>query len=254
MRAGNETMIVRRKRQQPQPALSCLVLIVVELPRHLRPVELKRWDVNGIAPDQNALAAARNAKAAVTHFMAMSADNVHMCPETVSGFEWSCHVVKPFEPRFGAKQAEFPPGNEQARQARESISTIGKHKAMDVVEMRMGEADGADSSDIDAGLVHRLGKPAHGGVPCIRGASVDQHDLMSIVDREGIDGEPELTTNQRDLFRQFVAKWLVAVLPKPPDRHVDIAIAQGGDAQVTKNVGRMKFARSCAVHFFADPF
>ncbi|WP_287276199.1 hypothetical protein [Mesorhizobium sp.] len=129
MRAGNETMIVRRKGQQPQPALARLVLIVVELPRHLRPIELKRWDVNGIAPDQNALAAARNAKAAVTHFMAMSADNVHMCPETVPGFEWLRHAMKPFELRFGAKQAEFLPRNEQARQVWESIPAVGKHKA-----------------------------------------------------------------------------------------------------------------------------
>ncbi|WP_292183826.1 hypothetical protein [Mesorhizobium sp.] len=59
-----------------------------------------------------------------------------------------------------------------------------------------------------------------------------------------------MTTDQRDLFRQFIAKWLVAALPKPSDRHVDIAIAQGSDAQVTKIVGRMKVARSYAVHFF----
>lgn len=254
MRARNETMIVRRKRQQPQPALARLVLIVVELPRHLRPIELKRWDVNGIAPDQNALAAARNAKAAVTDLVAMRADNVNMGIEAVFGFEWLRHAMKPFEPRFGAKQAEFLPGNEQARQVWESIPAVGKHKAMDVVEMRMGEADGADSSDIDAGFVQRLGKPAHGGVPGIRGAGIDQSYLMSIVDREGIDGKPELTTNQRDLFRQFVVKWLVAVLPEPSGRHVDIAIAQGGDAQVTQSVGRSKFARSYPVHFFADPF
>ncbi|UDL88807.1 hypothetical protein LGH82_27425 [Mesorhizobium sp. PAMC28654] len=80
-------------------------------------------------------------------------------------------------------------------------------------------------------------------------ASIDQDDLISIVNREGIDGESELTANQWDLFRQFVAKWLVVALAKPSDRHVDIAIAQGSDAQVTKSVGRMKSARCCAVHF-----
>ena len=104
MRAGNEVMIVRRKGQQPQPALARLVLIRVELPCHLRPIELKRWDVNGVAPDQNGLAAARSAKAAVTHFMAVSADNVDMCPETVFGLERLRHVVKSLEPRFGADQ------------------------------------------------------------------------------------------------------------------------------------------------------
>lgn len=167
MRAGNETMIVRRKRQQPQPALVRLVPIPIEFPRHLGPIELKRWDVNGIAPDQNVFAAARNAKAAVAHFMAMSADNFDMCPKMVSGFEWLRHAVKSFKPRFGAKQAEFFARNEQAGQARERVPAVSKHKAMDVVEMRMGEADGADFFDIDTGFVQRLGKPAHGGVPGI---------------------------------------------------------------------------------------
>lgn len=248
MRAGNEMIVLRRKRQQPQPALVRLVLIGVEFPRHLRPIELKRWDVNGIAPDQNAFAAARNAKAAVTHFMAMSADNVDMCPEMVFGFEWLRHVVKSLKPRFGAKKAEFFPGNEQTRQARESVPAISKYKTMDVIEMRMGEADGADFFDIDAGLVQRLGKPAHGGVPGIRGAGIDQRYLIAIVNREGVDGEPELTAKQGDLFRQVIAKWHVAVLPKPPDRHVDIAIAQRGDAQVTKGVGLIKVARNYAMH------
>ncbi len=248
MRAGNEVMIVRRKGQQPQPALARLVLIRVELPCHLRPIELKRWDVNGVAPDQNGLAAARSAKAAVTHFMAVSADNVDMCPETVFGLEWFRHVVKSLEPRFGAEQGELLPGNEQARQARESVPAVGKHETLDVVEMSMGEAHGADSFDIDAGFVQRLGKPAHGRVPGICSTSIDQDDLMPIVNREGVDGESELTANQSDLFRQVVAKRLVAALPEPPDRHVDIAVAQGGDAQVTKSVGGMKFARSYAVH------
>lgn len=248
MRAGNEALIVGRKRQQPQPALARLVLILIELPRHLRPVELKRWDVDGVAPDQNVFAAARNAKAAVTDLVAMSADNVDMGSETVSGFERLRHLVKSLEPRFGAEEAEFLPGNEQARQARESVPAVGKHKAMDVVEMRMGEADGADFFDIDAGFVQRLGKPAHGRVPGIRGAGIDEYYLIPIVDREGVDGEPELTANQRELWRQVIAKWFVAALPKPSDRHVDIAIAQGGDAQVAKSVGGMKFARSHAVH------
>lgn len=248
MRAGNETVIVRRKRQQPQPALARLVLIRVELPRHLGPIELQRWDVNGIAPDQDAFAAARSAKAAVTHFMAVSADDVDMCPETVSSLEWFRHVVKPFQPRFGAEEVEFLSGNEQARQARESVPAVGKHQTLDVVEMRMGEADDADSSGIDAGLVQRLGKPAHGRMPGIRGTSIDQDHFMSIVNREGVDGKPELAADQSDLLRQVIAKWLVAVLPKPPYRHVDIAIAQGSDAQVTKSVGLIKFARSYAVH------
>ena len=99
--------------------------------------------------------------------MTMSADNVDMCPEMVSGFEWLRHAVKSFEPRFGAKKAEFFPGNEQARQARESVAAVSEHKTMDVIEMRMGEADGADFFDIDAGFVQRLGKPAHGRVPGI---------------------------------------------------------------------------------------
>lgn len=241
MRAGNETMFVGCKRQQPQPAFARLVLIGVEFPRHLRSIELKRWDVNGVAPNQNAFAAARNAKAAMSRFMAMSVDNVDMCPDTVSGFEGFCHAVKSFEPRFGAKKGEFFPGNEQARQARESVAAVGKHKTMDVVEMRVGEADGTDSSDIDASFVQRLGKSAHGGMPGVRGAGIDQDDPVSIVNREGIDGKPELTSNQRDLLRQFIAKWLAA-LPKPSDRHVDIAIAQGGDAQVTKIVGLIKVA------------
>jgi hypothetical protein len=242
MSACSEMIIVSCKRQQPQPALTRLFLIRIEFPRHFRPIELKRWNVNGVAPDQDALAAARNAKAAVPHFMAMCADDVDMCPGTVSRFEWFGHVVKSSKPRFGAKQAEFLPGNEQARQARETVPAISKHKTMDMVEMRMGEAYGADTSDINAGFVQRLGKPAHGRVPGIRSASIDQDDLISIVNREGIDGEPELTANQWDLFRQFIAKWLVAALAKPSDRHVDIAIAQGSDAQVTKSVGRMKFA------------
>nr|WP_246686788.1 hypothetical protein [Mesorhizobium sp. B2-4-19] len=126
MRAGNEVMIVGRKRQQPQPARARLVLIRVVLPRHLGPIELQRWDVNGIAPDQNAFAAARAAKAAVTHFMAMSTDNVDMCSETVSGLEWFRHVVKSLKPRFRAEEVEFLPGNEQARQARKSVPAIGK--------------------------------------------------------------------------------------------------------------------------------
>ncbi|ESZ29329.1 hypothetical protein X734_06950 [Mesorhizobium sp. L2C084A000] len=242
MRAGDETMIVGCKRQQPQPAFARLVLIGVEFPCHLRSIELKRWDVNGVAPNQNGFAAGRNTKAAVSRFMAMSADNVDMCPDTVSGFEGFRHAVKSFEPRFGAKKAEFFPGNEQARQARESVAAVGKHKTMDVVEMRVGEADGTDSSCIDASFVQRLGKSAHGGMPGVRGAGIDQDDPVSIVNREGIDGKPELTTNQRDLLRQFIAKWLVAALPKPSDRHVDIAIAQGGDAQVTKIVGLIKVA------------
>lgn len=237
MRAGNETVVLRRKRQQLQPALARLILIRIEFPRHLGPIELKRRDVNGVAPDQDAFAAARSAKAAVTHFMAVSVDNVHMCSETVSGLEGFRHVVKSLQPCFGAEEAEFLPGNEQARQARESVPAVGKHKTLDVVEMRVGEADGADSSDIYAGFVQRLGKPAHGRVPGIRSACVDEFYFLPIVNREGVDGEPELTTNQRDLFRQFIAKWLVAVLSEPPDRHIDIAIAQGGDAQVTKSVG-----------------
>jgi hypothetical protein len=181
--------------------------------------------------------------------MAMSADNVDMCPETVSGLERLRHVVKSLEPRHGMEEAELLPGNEQVRQARERVPAVGKHEAMDVVEMRMGEADGTDFSDIDAGFAQRLGKPAHGGVPGIRGAGIDQDDLASIVNREGVDGEPELTAKQRDLWRQVIIKWLAAVLPKPPDRHVDISIAQGGDAQVTKSIGLIKFARSYAMHF-----
>jgi len=157
-------------------------------------------------------------------------------------------VVKSLEPRHGMEEAELLPGNEQVRQARERVPAVGKHEAMDVVEMRMGEADGVDASDIDTGLVQRLGKPAHGRVPGIRSAGIDQCYLMSIVNREGVDGKPELAANQRDLFGQLIAKRLVAALPKPPDRHVDVAIAQGGDAQVTKSVGPIKFARSYAVH------
>lgn len=173
MRAGNETMIVGCKRQQPQPAFARPVLIGIEFPRHLRSIELKRWDVNRVAPNQNAFAAARNTKAAVSRFMAMSVDNVDMRPDTVSGFKWFRHAVKSFKPRFGAKKAEFFPRNKQARQAREGVPAVGKHKTMDVVEMRMGEVDGADSPGIDASFVQRLGKSAHGGMPGIRGAGVD---------------------------------------------------------------------------------
>jgi hypothetical protein len=87
MRARNEMIVVRCECQHPQSAFACLVLILIELPRHFRVVELKRWNVNGVSPNQEAFAAARNAKAAVTHFMAMSANGFNMCLEAFSGFE-----------------------------------------------------------------------------------------------------------------------------------------------------------------------
>lgn len=87
MRACNEMIVVRCECQQPQSAFARLVLILIELPGHFRSVELKRWNVNGVSPNQEAFAAARNAKAAVTYFMAISANSFNMCLETFSGFE-----------------------------------------------------------------------------------------------------------------------------------------------------------------------
>ena len=87
MRARNEMIVVRCECQHPQSAFACLVLILIELPRHFRSAELKRWNVNGVSPNQEVFAAARNANAAVTHFMAMSTTRFNMCPETFSGFE-----------------------------------------------------------------------------------------------------------------------------------------------------------------------
>jgi len=50
------------------------------------------------------------------------------------------------------------------------------------------------------------------------------------------------------LIFQLVAKWLVTGLPEPPERHINIAVAQRGDTQLANSVGRMKPAGSYAVH------
>ena len=87
MRTCNEMVVICRKRQNPQPAFARLLLIRIEFPRHFRSAELKRGNVNGVSPNQDAFAAARNAKATVPDFMAMSADRFDICAYTFAGFE-----------------------------------------------------------------------------------------------------------------------------------------------------------------------
>lgn len=75
--------------------------------------------------------------------------------------------MKAFEPRNGTKEVKFLLRNQQTRHPGKSLSTVSKHKTMDMVEMSMGEHDGADSFGLDASFNQRLRKAAHGGMPGI---------------------------------------------------------------------------------------
>ena len=101
--------------------------------------------------------------------------------------------MKAFEPRLGTKEIKFLLRNQQTRHPGKSLSTVSKHKTMDMVEMSMGEHHGADSFGLDASFDQRLGKATHGRMPSIRRTSIDQGYRASIVNCECIDGKPELS-------------------------------------------------------------
>ncbi len=118
---------------------------------------------------------------------------------------------------------------------------------MDVVEVGVGEGHRPDPVDGDAGFAQRLRQPAHGGMPGIRRPGVDQCDIGAVVEREGVDRQPQLAADKAQRGRGVV-QHLVAGPAQSRYRHVDMAVAQRGDGQRADRIGCMELSGVTAFH------
>ena len=135
-----------------------------------------------------------------------------------------CAFMKTLEPCLGAERLQLFLGYEQARELRECILAIGKDQPVDVVDVRMGKSNCSNFVGRDIRFTQCLRNRPHAWEPSIRRSRIDQRNIVSIVNREGVDRQSQVPTDKAHLLRQVIAEYFIAGLTQSRDRHVDVAI------------------------------
>ncbi|MFD0568042.1 hypothetical protein ACFQ0T_00480 [Kitasatospora gansuensis] len=139
-----------------------LGLVAVELPGHVRPVELEGGDVDGVAPDKEVGGAAADVVDGVAGCVARGGDRGE--PFVDRGL--LRHGDDPFAHRLqtSGEHGGVARADPDALEFGERLGAVRCDQAADVVFVFVGDGDVGDVCGVDSGFVERVVDQSHGGV------------------------------------------------------------------------------------------
>ena len=204
MRASHPTALLRRLLQQAQTAGPRGVLVGVELPGELRPLELDGGHMDRVPPDQQLACAGRHAKAGRASLVTRRRSDLEHVSEDLAGAERPGPIVKAREPRLASEQRHLRFGHPQLLERREGVSSAGQDQPVRVILVRVGQGYKRDPTGVDPGLREGFGEPSHARQPGVRGPCVHQSEPSRGVDEKRVDRQAQLTVVKRDLLWKCV--------------------------------------------------